>query len=596
MVKQLSQIILFTSAVICSNSCSEDIEKQDLWIDSESKITIEKLITEGDLLIKTTQNAENYTFFFESDTLDIPRYYISNIKEEPELWRTILTLNDNQTFTIPTMGSSLDHVIKKITVNPSGYNPLAANAHIELPAKGRVKIIIHGKNGDNGTIEHLYPTNDFIQEITILGLYADYNNQVDFIFTDKNGKERKSTHLEIKTESLNGIPLPQIKQTLALPEKMEPGMTLVNYLGETDIDTHCPFMLDSEGEIRWVLALKKNPKLEHIISHCGFQRMKNGNFISGDAYNDQLVEIDMLGNQINSWSLKDKGYSFHHEVIETSAGNLLATVSKKDAQLPDGQARSYDYLIELDPKQDKIVREWDLASMLDVEHYKYLNSEENPGDWAHNNAVFETNDGLIVSMRYTGIMKFDFSGKIIWLLSPHKGWGDKWVPYLLQPLDKSGKIINDSDILSGNKRTDDFDWSWGAHCPLIKPNGNLLVFDNGFFRQFEDIDLYSQKGYSRAVEYKINEDAHTVQQIWQYGEERKRSCFSVALSSTSYLPKRDHVLFAPGVGTPNANGVGGKIIEVDYKTKEIVYEIHISTASFMAFHRASRMPLYPENL
>ena len=70
----------------------------------------------------------------------------------------------------------------------------------------------------------------------------------------------------------------------------------------------------------------------------------------------------------------------------------------------------------------------------------------------------------------------------------------------------------------------------------------------------------------------------------------------MGVSSTQYLPETDHVLFCPGVGTPTVNGLGGRVIEVDYKTKEVISEIHFSVPNYLAFHRAKRISLYPENL
>ncbi len=57
-------------------------------------------------------------------------------------------------------------------------------------------------------------------------------------------------------------------------------------------------------------------ELLHIGAQCGLHRMKNGNFITGDANFHRLVELDLLGNVINIWDLKAWGYNFHHEVFE----------------------------------------------------------------------------------------------------------------------------------------------------------------------------------------------------------------------------------------------------------------------------------------
>lgn len=57
----------------------------------------------------------------------------------------------------------------------------------------------------------------------------------------------------------------------------------------------------------------------------------------------------------------------------------------------------------------------------------------------------------------------------------------------------------------------------------------------------------------------------------------------MGVSSTQYLPETDHVLFCPGVGTPTVNGLGGRVIEVDYKTKEVISEIHFQYLTIWHF-------------
>ena len=58
--------------------------------------------------------------------------------------------------------------------------------------------------------------------------------------------------------------------------------------------------------------------------------------------------------------------------------------------------------------------------------------------------------------------------------------------------------------------------------------------------------------YSRGVLYKINNEAKTVQQLWQYGKERGSDFYSPYISDVDYLGK-DHYLVHSG-GIVKANG------------------------------------------
>lgn len=584
--------ILFIILVFFSCKESEE-ETLPSYITSD----IERMIHAGSLLIDTQEENEFTKFFFETDTIILPNSSIEQISMDKETWVSSLILKDQTLLLIPTLGTSLTNVVKDIKINPSGYSPLVAELQLSFPVRGIAKIIVEGKQGPQGDIIYVNNQVSFNHHIYVYGLYAGYNNNIRIIFTDMYGKIRAETTLNIETQPLGTISLPKIAVTKAQPEKMEPGLTLVNYLGENEFDTHCPFMIDTDGEIRWILLLKEHPEIGRITSHVGFQRMKNGNFIFGDVKAGRFVEADMLGNVIKTWDIKGLGYEFHHEVTEMPNGNLLATVSKNSSIAENGNSFIYDFVIELDREKGSLVKEWDLKKSLDQTRYT-TNPDGELTNWAHNNAVVysPSDDAIIVSLRYQGLIKLDRQNRVKWILAPHRGWGNNGLEkQLLNPIDRKGDRLTNVQIIEGEDASNDFDWSWGSHCPVILPNGNILVFDNGFFRHYKNLDLYSKEGYSRAVEYKIDESNMTIQENWQYGKERGRTCYAVAVSSVQYLPETNHVLFCPGLGCPNVNGVGGKIIEVDKTTKEIVYEVDLSTPNFMVFHRATRMSLYPTN-
>ena len=108
--------------------------------------------------------------------------------------------------------------------------------------------------------------------------------------------------------------------------------------------------------------------------------------------------------------------------------------------------------------------------------------------------------------------------------------------------------------------------------------------------------LTKNGNYSRVVEYKINVDKRTVQQVWAYGKERGPESFAEALSGVQYLSQTGHILFCPGMGVPTSKGPGGRIIEIDPQTKDVIFEMEITASSNTAFHRVTRMLLYPDNI
>ena len=590
-------LLVGIAAILCT-ACEEEKTPEPVGPVDAYPARMEQLAQEGSLLRGVTRQEGTYTFRFETDTLQVPESEIAAIEEKPEEWKTRLTFADRSTLELPSLGSSLRLTNEMIKINPTGYAPLSARLTCSFPVEGCLKVRIKGKQGAAGDLTHLFPKYGYTHQEYIHGFYDNYANTLYITLTDKQGNERLTDSLTVVTPDIGlASQLPKITAVLSQPEKMEPGLTLVNFLGDNEYDTHRPFMIDADGDVRWVLLLKGHPEIGNITAHTGLKRLPNGHFYCGDVKTSRILEFDMAGNLAHAWSLKAHGYTFHHDVTVMPNGHFLATVTKDNSVNAEGTPTIFDYVVEIEPENGGLVKEWDLKKSLDSRRTTLVPAGDTVavgGNWAHANAVDYSadDDCLIVSCRYQGIVKLTRANQVVWLLSPHKGWNNAGT--LLKPKDASGNWITDPAVLAGETQRDDFDWCWGPHDPVWMPNGHLLVFDNGFFRQYEDIDLYSPRGYSRAVEYEINDAEKSIRQVWQYGKERGRVCYGVAVSSVQPLEKTGHILFSPGVGTPNANGIGGKIIEVDYQTKEVVYEAHLSTPNYLVFHRATRLPLYPD--
>ena len=64
---------------------------------------------------------------------------------------------------------------------------------------------------------------------------------------------------------------------------MELGMNLVNSPGQDETDTSIPYMIDADGEIRWILDWEKSDEHRYIGIGCGLIRMQNGHYMTGDG-------------------------------------------------------------------------------------------------------------------------------------------------------------------------------------------------------------------------------------------------------------------------------------------------------------------------
>lgn len=475
-----------------------------------------------------------------------------------------------------------------IKINPSGYNPLCAVIHFTTPFQGKTAIRVLGQNGPNSDIQHVFTDYGYAHNISVIGLYANSLNTVNVAVLNNDNDTLAKTTVNIKTDSLPpGMPL-SITVDSADYTNMDGGLNLVSNFSA--INPYIPLMIDAYGKIRWLLNYSKNDSLKNLYYACGIARLRNGNFFFGDRATSNIYEVDMLGNIVHVWSLK--GYIFHHNVSEKPNGNFLVTVTNPASTHTNGTSTIEDYIIELNRQTGNIVNTWDLKKSLD-EYRQTLTTD--PEDWIHTNAViYDSSDNtIVVSGRTQGVAKLTYDNHVKWILAPHKGWqsnrwGEDLNQFLLTPLDVNGNPITDSDVVNGNKSTPDFDWNWYQHCITYLPNGDLLMFDNGYRRNYQ-----KTAKYSRALEFKIDEAHRTVQQVWAYGEDRGIDTYAAALSSVQYLPEKNHILFCPGYLVIDKNGIGGKIVEIDYKTKKVVFQLSTTTPDGWGFQRTYRISAYP---
>ena len=584
--------------VFIVSGCSADAEHSDA---TQEVVTMKELIDNQVLLKTTTLDNETWTFQFETQTVELPASTVKSITPDTKNWKTTILFNDNKTLVIPTVGADFSKFVGNVEVNPSGLSPLTASVQIALPVQGRIKVVVHSKkDAREPNVEHLYTECSHRQSLVVLGLYPNYNNQVDLIYFDREGKyERGRISLNMQTDPIETRAFRSLKVVTCNQKKMEPGMNLINSPGVGDDDTSVPYMVDADGEVRWILILEKS-EMAHVAMQGGVNRMKSGNYLAGDANRNRLLELDVLGNIVKKWELTPLGYQYHHEVMEAKNGNFLLTVIKTNAKCADGKtSRINDHIIEFNPNMNSLVHEWDLVNTLDSARNDNVGNVpgayfgQSKSNWAHNNAILDWGDDYLATARYHGIFKFNKRGNLAWIIAPHKKWRQQYKPYLLTPLDKNGNPITDQAVIDGDKSTDDFDWVWGVHAPVFLPNGHIIAFDNGFCRNYIVRPLSDQEQYSRVVEYEVDEVNRTVRQVWQYGKDRK-DCYGPARSSVQYLSQTKHMLFCSAMQNKLSNGgSGAHIIEIDPATNEVIYELELNSA---VFHRAIRLPLYPDNL
>lgn len=499
---------------------------------------------------------------------------------------------DNEVLTPDNMPNPSENEIT-VTLNPSRFAPLTASLQFTTRVAVGIRLRVIGKNGPDSDVVKFYPDLATAFNLPVLGLYPDFNNQVEVSFLDRNGNIVGTQTINIQTD-FQSLDLPEIAINRANISQMRPGFTLVNYFGFRERNfPQKAFMFDAFGDIRWYLDYTNNNQLANLFFDAGMIQLANGNLCFGDVNSGFIYEIDMLGNIQNTWNLR--GNRFHHVVFEKPNGNLLATVT--NTSLPTVE----DLILELDRNSGAIINQWDLRQPLDQTRRTWDTNLANLNiDWVHANGLDydESDNTIIVSGRTQGTFKLTESNELVWILAPHRGWeqagnGQNLNQFLLQPLDAQGQPIDDPEVLSGDANHPDFEWSWYQHSPVVLPNGNIMVFDNGDNRNFESTGFTRIGSYSRAVEYKIDATNKTIQQVWTYGKERTNETFSRIVSKVLYFEGEDNVVFAPGAVLQDDQNVG-RVIEVDKSSGRIVFEATIipPRAPFnITFHSVYRVEL-----
>lgn len=372
------------------------------------------------------------------------------------------------------------------------------------------------------------------------------------------------------------------------------------------------YAVDTQGEIRWWLnqtatydGFERDVERRGWMS--GFHLTKNGTwtFVQGQRW----YEMDALGQILLNHRLPRGYVDLSHDSWEMPNGNVLLRAAKGEYVRPDGQIVTTvrDHIVEvnrsgqlvdvwnlneiLDPLRDNLLGALDMGAVcvnLDLDNSGKKTKLEpdtpfgdavgvGPGrNWAHVNAVSydAKDDSIVISARHQGVIKIGRDKQVKWIIAPRAGWNAKLAPKVLKPVDAKGKLLTCSD--NGLCENTDFDFSYTQHTAWVSPKGTITVLDNGDGRHLDQPAMADMK-YSRFVEYKVDEKAGTVQQIWEYGKERGYDWYSPITSNVEYRPDRDTMFgFGGSVGLFKAGQPTiGRINEIDYKTKAVKVEIDV---------------------
>ncbi len=449
-----------------------------------------------------------------------------------------------------------------IILNPYDISPLTALILFETDEEVAVKVTIKGKDALT-TYTHTFAATKK-HYLPIYGLYADKENEVTVQYANI------SKTFKIKTDKL--------PDDIVLPTSVKKDASKLT----NDLYFYTPSSkgytaaYDTNGEVRWYLTINAIWEVNRLQN--GHLLLSTERLVNSPYYMTGLYEMDMLGKIYKEYSLEG---GYHHDYFEMENGHLLVASDN----FSNGKTVE-DYVVEIDRETGKVVKTWDISSILNHEDGKSENWSEY--DWFHNNAVWydkNTNSITLSGRHQDAVINISYEdGSLNWILGDKTNWSEDYQKYFFTPKDKN------------------FEWQWSQHAAMITPEGYVFLFDNGNNKsKIEKEYVEASKSYSRGVMYKIDTEAMTIEQVFEYGKERGSSFYSPYISDVDYLAKNHYIVHSGGivyVDGKNSNQPAGfstnaSLVSdtVELLNNKVIFEIKFNTNNY----RVEKMSLYADN-
>lgn len=457
--------------------------------------------------------------------------------------------------------------------NPSGRVPLAAAIEFSAPPGLHLELTLENDDEKftiSGGAEWMLESGRYRVPVVGMRASARYSIALDVFL----GAERLGgANFLHETPSLPGNPLafPPFDVKVLDPKRVEPGVTFLSVrrraLGRSQWLTPAQhrfstewgmlLALDVHADVRWWYESEKRT--------AGIERLHNGNILMHRA-DFSAVEIDLLGFVKTQYYAEDRPFpepetlgaipirgvqTLHHQPKQMPNGDFLSfsangyriknwLSSETDPHAPRKDAMVMaDTVMQFSPAGEVVWR-WNTMDHLDPFRigydtfwaYWWVRGFDQHMDWTHGNGVSYDvrDDSVLISLRnQAAVLKIDRkTSEIKWILGRHDNWSRDLQSKLLTPIGP-----------------EPFSWQAYQHNPRVTEAGTVILFDNhahGGAMPFEERPP-AYKGFSRGVEFVVDEVNMTVRQIWASsdGTESHR-CFTNAMSDAWRLPKTDNRL------------------------------------------------------
>jgi len=289
--------------------------------------------------------------------------------------------------------------------------------------------------------------------------------------------------------------MPEIRVHVCDQERMQPGLTLVNFCNRAAGAPIIAAVIDPRGgvvwshrrelpEAIWGCPPRSTPDLRGDID---VRTVDEGVLIGGTNIVEGVARVHAV---LVSWAgdlLWECPVINHHHIHRSPEGNYLFLLD--DRRRFEGFADKPlvgDQIVEWDPARNAIVWTWHL-----FDHHE---PETARRDYSHANTIEPDprDNTLIVSCRNMNqLVKVSReTGEIAWRLGA-----------------------------GGDFAMDPADFFYHQHSPELQPDGNILLFDNGAGRPDEH-----GGEFSRALELRVDEESMRAEAVWSYRHDPDLFC------------------------------------------------------------------------
>lgn len=475
---------------------------------------------------------------------------------------------------------------------PSTNAPLSGLLQVTTDSPSRISVSV-----DDGTSVWSRQFYDFgtSHSEPLFGFHPDRTNQINVTVYDGDRNSASPSQPLLWTSDRLPTNFPTLNLLQSNPAKMEPGYTLFRVELHNGAYTYV-VIVDNAGSVVWYA---------NAPTTADVRQLANGNLFMPAT--NSFFEMNLLGQTVNNWLVPTNMPIDIHDGVPTSHGSILflsdatrvvsgfpTSMTVPDAPVADATL-FYQPVVELSVTNATVLNTWNTLDLLDPRRISYLIFQFPTRAWdiQHANAVIEdpSDNSIIVSLRnQNAIIKISrATGQLVWIFGPHDGWGPQWQPYLLAPVGSP------------------FVWPYGAHSPVLTPRGTLMVYDDGNSRAMPFAPpVADTNNYSRAAEFRINEQTMEVTQVWDYGRTNvSERIFTPYEGSAEPLPKTGNVLICfPAItevnGVPPSSfgptATMARIKEVTYESPpEVVFDLALSAFDKLNYkdlsiYRSLRIP------